>query len=132
MGNDSFQAVELPYLGRELSLVALLPRQIDGCGQLEGQLSPAFLARCLGEMKSQRVELFLPQFKVESSFKLKDTLGKMGMADAFSPQADFSGMDGARGLFISAVFHKAWVDVNERAPKRLRRPLWEWLLAPCP
>jgi serpin B len=113
MGNDSFQAVELPYIGDELSLVALLPRKIDGCGQLEGQLRPAFLARCLGEMKNQRVELFLPKFKVESGFKLKDRLGKMGMPDAFTPQADFSGMDGARDIFISEVFHKAWVDVNE-------------------
>jgi serpin B len=113
MGNDSFQAVELPYAGNELSLVALLPRKLDGCGALEGQLSPAFLSGCLGEMKSQRVELFLPRFKVDSGFKLKDRLAKMGMADAFTPQADFSGMDAARDLFISEVFHKAWVDVNE-------------------
>ena len=54
-GNDSFQAVELPYIGGELSLVVLLPRKIDGCAQLEAQLSPDFLSRCLGEMKSQRV-----------------------------------------------------------------------------
>ena len=113
MENDSFQAVELPYVGAELSLVVLLPRQIEGCGQLEGQLSPAFLSGCLGEMKSQKVELFLPRFKMESGFKLKDTLAKMGMSDAFGPQADFSGMDGTRNLYISAVFHKAWVDVNE-------------------
>ena len=113
MGNDSFQAVELPYIGGELSLVALLPRNIEGCAQLEAQLSPAFLAGCLGEMKSQRVELFLPRFKMESSFELKDPLEKMGMPYAFTSQADFSGMDGTRNLYISAVFHKAWVDVNE-------------------
>jgi serpin B len=110
---DSFQAVELPYVGHELSLVALLPRKTDGCAALEGQLSPALLSHCLKEMKSQRVELFLPRFKMGSDFKLKDTLSKMGMSDAFGPQADFSGMDGTRNLYISAVFHKAWVDVNE-------------------
>ena len=114
MGNDSFQAVELPYIGQELAMVALLPRKMDGCDRLEAQLNPAFLSRCLGEMKSQRVELFLPRFKMESGFKLKDKLGKMGMPDAFTLQADFSGMDGTGGLFISEVFHKAWVDVNEK------------------
>jgi serpin B len=113
MENDSFQAVELSYAGGELSLVVLLPRKIDGCGQLEGQLSAVFLARCLTQMKSQQVELFLPRFKMESNFKLGDTLGKMGMSDAFGPKANFSGMDGTQNLFISDVFHKAWVEVNE-------------------
>jgi serpin B len=113
LGNDSFQAVELPYAGGELSQVVLLPRKIDGCGALEGQLSAGFLSRCLGQMKRQPVELFLPRFKMESNFKLGDTLGKMGMSDAFGPKANFSGMDGTQNLFISDVFHKAWVEVNE-------------------
>ena len=37
----------------------------------------------------------------------------MGMPDAFSRAADFSGMDGTRQLLISAVVHKAFVDVTE-------------------
>ena len=64
-------------------------------------------------MKSQRVELFLPRFKMESDFKLGDALSKMGMPDTFGLEADFSGLDGTRNLYISAVFHKAWLDVNE-------------------
>jgi serine protease inhibitor len=113
MENDSFQAVELPYAGRELALVVLLPRKIDGCGALENQLSPVLLSRCLGQMRSQRVELFVPRFKMDSNFELGNTLGKMGMSDAFGPKANLSGMDGTRDLYISAVFHKAWVEVNE-------------------
>ena len=37
----------------------------------------------------------------------------MGMKDAFGKKADFSGMNGRKDLFISAVVHKAFVDVNE-------------------
>jgi serpin B len=37
----------------------------------------------------------------------------MGMADAFGSKADFSGIDGARLLFISEIFHKACGEVNE-------------------
>ncbi len=59
------------------------------------------------------MELFLPRFKLESSFELNGPLEKMGMPDAFSAKADFSGMDGSRLLYISAVFHKAWGDINE-------------------
>jgi serpin B len=110
---DSFQAVELPYVGRELALVVLLPRKIDGCGALESQLNAAWLSSCLRKMHPREVELFLPRFKTESNFPLKDTLIKMGMSDAFERKADFSGMDGKRDLYISGVFHKAWVEVNE-------------------
>jgi serpin B len=114
MENSDFQAVELPYSGGGLSTVILLPRRIDGCGQLEDRLTPALLSGALKQMKQQTVQLFLPRFKLESSFKLRDTLARMGMPDAFVwPGADFSGLDGTRNLFISGVFHKAWGEVNE-------------------
>jgi serpin B len=94
-------------------MVVLLPRQVDACGKLEDRLTPALLSRSLGGMKKQKVEIFLPKFKLESSFELNHTLAKMGMPDAFGPKADFSGMDGTKSLYISAVFHKAWGEVNE-------------------
>jgi serpin B len=37
----------------------------------------------------------------------------MGMVLPFGVAADFSGMDGRKDLFISLIFHKAFVDVNE-------------------
>jgi len=39
-------------------------------------------------------------------------LSDMGMPEAFQ-DADFSGMDGTRNLFIDEVYHKAFVEVNE-------------------
>ena len=113
MEEDAFQAVELPYKGGELSMTVLLPKNVDGCSGLEAYLTPALLSRSLGQMRKQKVEIFLPRFKLESKFELKDVLAKMGMPDAFETRADFSGMDGTRNLFISAVFHKAWGEVNE-------------------
>ncbi len=113
-GNNDFQAVELPYSGNELSMVILLPRQIDALGQLERQLTPAFLARLLAQMQKQNVKIFLPRFKLESGFKLNDTLAKMGMPDAFIWQkANFFGLNGTNSLYISGVFHKAWSEVTE-------------------
>ena len=61
----------------------------------------------------RQVALSLPRFKTESEFSLAETLAAMGMPAAFSSQADFSGMDGTRNLFISDVVHKAFVSVDE-------------------
>ncbi len=110
---NDFQAVEMSYTGDVLSMTILLPRQIDAIGQLEKQLRPAFLDRVFAKMRKQKVEIFLPRFKLESGFKLNDTLAKMGMPDAFGPKANFSGLDGTRKLYISSVFHKAWAEVTE-------------------
>jgi len=110
--NADFQAVEVPYRGNGLSMVILLPRQVDACGQLEKRLTPALLASWLAELKPQQVEIFFPRFKLESSLNLKAPLSRLGMPIAFNA-ADFSGMDGTRRLYISDVFHKAWGEVNE-------------------
>ena len=45
MENSDFQAVELPYSSGELSMVVLLPRQVEGCRQLEARLTPALLGK---------------------------------------------------------------------------------------
>ena len=114
METSDFQAVELPYTSNELSMVILLPRQIAGCAQLGRRLSPNFLSQSLAQMEFQQVEIFLPRFKLESAFDLNAPLAKMGLTDAFSPRADFSGIDDTRLLSISGVFHKAGGEVNEQ------------------
>ena len=61
----------------------------------------------------ENVILSLPKFQFDSSFSLGQVLSSMGMPLAFSANADFSGMDGARDLLISDVIHKAYVSVDE-------------------
>jgi serine protease inhibitor len=114
MENADFQAVELPYgQKQELSMTVLLPRQMDGCAQLENRLTPALLRDLAAHLQSQTVEIFLPRFKLESRFSLNDTLAEMGMPVVFTRAADFSGIDGTHLLYLSLVFHKAWCEVNE-------------------
>ena len=61
-----------------------------------------------------QLDLSMPKFKIESSIGLADHLDAMGMKDAFIPGiADFSGMDGTHDLYISAVQHKAFIEVDE-------------------
>jgi len=113
LDGDTFQALELPYAGKDLAMIALLPKQPDGLTDFEKQLSAAKLVDWLHKMRETEVIVSLPKFKLTSEFGLKETLTAMGMQLAFSSSADFSGMDGKRDLFLSAVIHKAFVDVNE-------------------
>jgi len=109
---DGYQAIELPYDGRELSMVILLPR----AGQFEAfedSLDAQRVDAILKQLESRRVALTMPRFEFESSFGLKEALAAMGMPVAFSGDADFSGMTGNRDLYIADVVHKAFVSVDE-------------------
>jgi serpin B len=108
------QLLELPYAGDDLSMLVLLPRKNDGIGTLENDLTADKLAEWMKSLRRREVEVYLPKFKQTNEFDLGTTLKAMGMTDAFGSKADFSGMDGRKGwLYISAVVHKAFVDVNE-------------------
>jgi len=109
---DGLQALELPYQGDRLAMVVLLPTAKDGLAALEAALSAEKVTEWLGKLHRREVRVALPRFKTTAEFSLKDTLVAMGMTDAFG-DADFSGMTGKKDLFISAVVHKAFVDVNE-------------------
>jgi serpin B len=113
MENSDLQAVELFYSSNQLSMVILLPSKIDGCSRLESSLDVQLLSTALSRMIEKEVEMLLPRFKLQSGFKLNGTLAEMGMTNAFSDKADFSGIDGTRLLYISDIFHKAWGEVNE-------------------
>jgi len=109
---DGYQAVELPYDGRELSAVILLPE----AGQFEAfesSLDAYQVNDIVGRLELRQVILTMPKFKFESSFSLREALTVMGMPIAFSGGADFSGMTGDRDLFILDVIHKAFVSVDE-------------------
>jgi serpin B len=110
-----FQALQMPYKGTDLALVVLLPRKADGLRALEETLTMEKLSACLGDLASREVAVSFPKFRMTEELQLAKTLSAMGMSLAFSPgRADFSGMDGSHELFLSAVVHKAFVDVNEQ------------------
>jgi len=109
---QGYQAVELPYDGHELSMVILLPDATQFQG-FEASLDAERMDSIVDQLESQQVALTMPKFEFDAEFQLNDALKAMGMEDAFSGAADFSGMTGGRDLFISSVIHKAFVSVDE-------------------
>src|SRR5262249_48167529 len=61
-----------------------------------------------------KVDLTLPRFKITAEADLKKTLTEMGMGQAFTQAADFSAMARGDQLLLSAVVHKAFVEVDEK------------------
>jgi len=109
----AFQALEMPYAGGELAMLILLPRSAEGIGELEESLDAEALSRCISRLRSREVDVTLPRFTLSSRFRLAEVLGAMGMARAFTAEADFSGIAPTDRLHIQEVVHKAFVDVNE-------------------
>ncbi|MBA4065858.1 MAG: serpin family protein [Isosphaera sp.] len=107
------QALELPYAGRELSMVLFLPRDPRSVRAVAGLLTPAHLAPDGLAWREREVDVTLPRFKVETGYSLNKPLKDLGMKAAFGP-ADFTGMSPrGRELSVTDVLHKAFVEVTE-------------------
>ncbi|NQT71457.1 MAG: serpin family protein [Chloroflexi bacterium] len=109
---DNYQAVELPYVGNMAAMTIIVPDSGEFY-DFENGLSFSQIEEIIANLERKQVRLSLPKFTYESDFSLAKTLKEMGMPKAFSMDADFSGMDGTKNLFISDVFHKAFVAVDE-------------------
>lgn len=105
------QILELPYKGDEISMLVLLPT--DNLDTIEPNLTTEKLNEWKGEMKEEKLDaISLPKFEFDTKYFMKETLSAMGMPTAFG-DADFSGINGTRGLFIDQVIHQAFVKVDE-------------------
>ncbi|KAJ8277737.1 hypothetical protein GJAV_G00079310 [Gymnothorax javanicus] len=114
------QVLEMPYMGEELSMLILLPYEIEdnstGLTKLEGELTYRNFIQWTHPTNLRRleVEVALPKFKMEDTYDLKEILISMGMEDAFDVcSSDFSGMSSNNELVLSKVVHKSFVEVNE-------------------
>uniref|UniRef100_G1SWM4 Serpin B7 n=1 Tax=Oryctolagus cuniculus TaxID=9986 RepID=G1SWM4_RABIT len=110
------QVLELPYVNNKLSMIILLPTGTTKLEQIAKQLNARALQEWIGpsHMVEREVEVHLPRFKLEIQYELNSLLKSLGMADIFNQgKADLSGMSSAKGLYLSKVIHKSYVDVNE-------------------
>ncbi len=111
MENNNLQMLEMDYLGNDLSMLVILPK--DNINNLQSSINLQNLESWKKEMNPEEVQVSFPRFKFETKYLMADDLKEMGMPTAFSGLADFSGMDGAKDLYIGQVIHQAFVNVSE-------------------
>lgn len=111
--DEEIQALELAYSGDELSMLVILPKEYNIL-PLEKNLTSEKLNNIIENLNKEKVEVYLPKFKIEKRYILNDSLIKLGMKDAFDDNlADFSKITGNKDLYISKVIHQSFIEVNE-------------------
>lgn len=112
---QGYQAVDLPYGRGAFTMTVLLPDSSSSVDALLARLTPAEWAALSEFRDTANVELALPKFELEDRYLLKENLRRLGIVDAFDASvADFTPLSPApRGLEISRVIHKTFVDVHE-------------------
>jgi serpin B len=107
--------VELPYKG-ELSMIVVLPDDVDGLETIEDRAASSY-SNWIAAMEDKRVNLKLPHFTTTTDLDLRGAMEAMGIRQAFSEGADFSGMTRGRGLYIGRAIQKAWIETSEKGTK---------------
>ena len=108
---SGWQAVELPYIGRQLAMTIVVPDDLAAFG---ASLSAARFADIVSALEGGPVSLTLPKFGFGTHKDLATALKELGMSLAFSPAGDFSGISTQERLAISKVIHEANIDVDEK------------------
>lgn len=112
---DGIQMLEMPYLGGNAAMWIVLPDAVDGLDAVEQTIDATKLAAWSALLTQEELDVAIPRFEIDpaGSTALQGPLAALGMPAAFGPGADFRGIAADGGIFISDVFHKAFVEIDE-------------------
>ena len=108
---DGYQVIRLPYIGRNVVMTIILP-DLDNFHKFENGISGDFVTMLSSKLINVKVDLTLPRFGFSSQYSMVEIFRKLGMENAFG-EADFSGINGEKDLYISNIFHKTHISVDE-------------------
>ena len=105
---DGTKIIMLPYNGERFAMIIALP---PANGDIE--LNADIFSGWMRSLRRYDVDLWLPKFRTEKRYELKDLCKALGINIAFSNFADFSGMTGDEKLKVDEVIHQTFIDVDE-------------------
>ncbi|MBS3904171.1 MAG: serpin family protein [Simkania sp.] len=116
---SSTQILALPFKacsteGPQPLLLIVLPPTFDDLKNLQKQLTPDLIQQWLSELKPQFLDVQLPNFCLRKRYDMQQPLKALGMAAPFMSNADFSGIDGSKDLFLSKAIHEAYFHLDEQ------------------
>jgi serpin B len=105
-------AVELPYVGGHFAADVIMPNS-QPIRSFVASLTPEVLTGIEQQLTPTYMDLTMPKFDLTSSESLIPLLQPLGMTNAFTPDADLSGIDGIRDLHVGIVLQRAKIHVDE-------------------
>lgn len=111
--DETLQVLQLPYIGEEIAMLILLPREINGLESIESSLSPSFVADLKRKLHKKKVEVSLPRFRLEYTKSLVPCFKELNVTHVFSRGAELGVASDSTDLAVSDIIHKAVLEVNE-------------------
>jgi serpin B len=110
--DETFQTIAIPMQAHQIAFVVFLPKEKTFSGLSSLMTSDKFKA-LLENLDAAKLHVKLPKFTLKEKFDLNQILSQMGISSAFTPKANFSGIDGKQDLFLSKVLHEAYFALDE-------------------
>ena len=110
---NGVQVISLNYQKDNMKALIILPKREDDINIFIDNFKLEKYNEIIKNLKNVKVELYLPKFEVNFEVELKSSFISMGMVEAFSDNADFSGMNKNKILKIGRIIHKTFIKVDE-------------------
>ncbi|NXE32446.1 ZPI inhibitor, partial [Ptilorrhoa leucosticta] len=104
--------IKIPYKGNAHMLIVIPEKEGDYIS-IEDHLTTELVESWLGNMKTRKVDISFPKFKLEQKYKMKKLLQGLGIKKLFTRSADLSHLTDHEYAAVSQVVQKAVIEVDE-------------------
>lgn len=117
-----FSAIEMPFKGKLLSFIAIMPSKGAKLADFEKKFNLKQAISIIAALKKikhpSKLDIAIPIFKIEYEAELVPPFKQLGMTNAFSAKlADFGKLTGQKNklglVWIAQIKHKAFIEINE-------------------
>jgi serine protease inhibitor len=130
--DDDVKIIDLPYGDSLFSMTVMLPSVDHTINNFISQLTISKWENYISSMDYQSGSLTLPKLKLGYKLTMNDVLKALGMGIAFNGSADFSRINGEKGIYISRVLHQTFVQVDEEGTEAAAATIVEFIRSALP
>nr|XP_056707809.1 uncharacterized protein LOC130479427 [Euleptes europaea] len=103
--------LKIPYRGSAHMLIAM-PQEGDFLA-LEDHLTAGLVESWLRSMRTRKIDMYFPKFKLDQKYYMHQLLQDLGIKDLFSNKADLSLLTDQTYVKVSQVLQRAYIEVDE-------------------